>query len=162
MASDAIPCFPPVQTATSVWIEALKHCTVYGVTTGWDVITGGNNDGRNYLQLSLLHSLQFSVLQTRTAAYCHGACSSTQLSRPSPPKAAPHLQRHVRDPRESDIKKKRKRSWRSAGKNGDGRKSEGGNAGEKERGCDCQQHAAVITLLCLLTCSLQTCLTHLR
>lgn len=42
----------------------------------WDVITGGNNDGRNYLQLSLLHSLQFSVLQTRTAAYCHGACTS--------------------------------------------------------------------------------------
>lgn len=116
-----------------------------------DVLIGGCN----YLSLSHRHSPQLTL--------CHRQRTEAFIATPHVPlaakKAAPHLQRHVRKPQRERHKKKRKRRWGPAG-NRNGRRGKGGSVSEKERGCDCQQHVAVITASRFLTCSLQTCLAH--
>lgn len=115
-----------------------------------DVLTGGCN----YLPLSRRLSPQFSVPQTKDRGfYCDAACT------PRRQKSCTPLAETRSEPQRERHKKKRQRRWGPAG-NRNARRGKGGSASEKERGCDCQQHAAVITASRFLTCSLQTCLAH--
>lgn len=145
---------PPTQPVVSEWMEAanckFRNCRSLMPALDRDVLIGGCN----YLSLSHRHSPQFSVPQTKDRGfYCDAACT------PRRQKSCTPLAETRSEPQRERHKKKRKRRWGPAG-NRNGRRGKGGSVSEKERGCDCQQHVAVITASRFLTCSLQTCLAH--